>query len=96
MKMSEVTLEVAKSFMNVFYDEDDVLIEQVIMPSAKSYIASYTKRTLEDLDNIPEITTAFLILCTHLYDNRSLETTSKEINEYLRQSLSMHTFHRFG
>ena len=97
MKLSEVTLDEVINYMSVYFDEDDYLIENVIMPSAKGYISSITKRTLEELENYPEVTITFLIVCLHLYDNRTMILDGEfEINEYLRQSLGMHKFYFLG
>ena len=97
MKLSEVTLNEVKNYMSVYFDEDDYLIENIIMPSAKAYISSITKRTLEELDNYPEITATFLVVCLHLYDNRGMVLDGEfAVNEFLKQSLGMHTFYFLG
>ena len=97
MKLSKVDLETVKNYMSVYFDDDDDLIEGVIMPSAKGYILSVTKRTLEELDNYPEITATFLVICLHLYDNRGMILDGEfAINEFLKQSLGMHKFYFLG
>lgn len=93
MRLDTVDLNTVKSYLNIYHDLDDSLIENVIMPSAKGYIASFTKRTEEELNEYAEVVTAFLILCAYIYDNRSLEVGSDEINNVLKHTLGMHTFY---
>lgn len=93
MRLSEVDLDLVKSYCNVYYTDDDELIESIIMPSAQGYIASSTKRTLADLDKYPEIVIAYMIICAYMYDNRSMEVSSSEINNILKTTLGMHTFY---
>ena len=50
LKPSALTLVEAKSFLRVDYDLDDFLIE-MMLEAAKGYVQTYTKRSLEELDN---------------------------------------------
>lgn len=93
MKLSEVDVDFVKSYANVYYDDDDELIEMIIMPSAKGYVMSHTKRSEEELDKYPEVVIAFLVICAYMYDNRSMESSSSEINQLLKNTLGMHTFY---
>ena len=47
MKLKYVDLDTVKSYLNIYHNLDDVLIEEVIMPSARGYICSYTKRNIK-------------------------------------------------
>lgn len=93
LNLESIDLTTVKSYLNLYHDLDDALIQNVIMPSAKGYIVSFTKRTLEELNDYPEVVTAFLILCAYIYDNRSLEVSSHEVNNILKNTLGMHTFY---
>ena len=79
LKPSALTLVEAKSFLRVDYDLDDFLIE-MMLESAKGYVQTYTKRSLEELDEYPEIAMAILVLTSHFYDNPTLETDTTEVN----------------
>lgn len=96
MKLSSVDLDYVKKYCNIYFDDDDDLIEDIIIPSAKGYIQSYTKRTLEELDKYNEIAIVFLILCAYMYDNRGLEISSEGINVILKQTLGMHSYRILG
>ena len=54
LKPSALTLVEAKSFLRVDYDLDDFLIE-MMLEAAKGYVQTYTKRSLEELDEYPLI-----------------------------------------
>ena len=90
-KPSELTLSDAKDFMRIDFDMDDYLIE-IMLESAKGWVCSYTKRTIEDLDKYAEVTMAILVLTSHFYDNRSLETDSDSINYTISKILGGHWF----
>ena len=91
-KMSEIDLFDVKEFLRVDFDEDDFFIEMAL-DCAKSYVCNYCKRTEEDLDNIPEVCIAVLVLTAHFYDNRSLETDSENINYTIEKILGCHQYY---
>lgn len=95
MNLETIDLATVKSYLNVYHDLDDNLISNVIMPSAKGYIISFTKRDIDELNELPEICTAFLVLCAYIYDNRSLEVTGNDVNNVLKHTLGMHTFYTY-
>ena len=90
-KPSELDVYDAKNFMRIDFDMDDYLIE-IMLESAKGWVCTYTKRTIEDLDNYVEVTMAILVLTSHFYDNRSLETDSDSINYTISKILGGHWF----
>lgn len=92
LKPSALTLVEAKSFLRVDYDLDDFLIE-MMLESAKGYVQTYTKRSLEELDEYPEIAMAILVLTSHFYDNRTLETDTTEVNYTVGKLLGTHWYY---
>lgn len=91
LKASELQLTDAKNFMRIDFDDDDFMIE-LMLESAKSYICTYTKRTLEELNNYQEVAMAILVLTSHFYDKRTLETDSISINYTIASILGSHWF----
>lgn len=91
-KLSEIDIFDCKDFLRVDFDDDDFFIEMAL-DCAKSYICNYCKRTIEDLDNIPEVCMAALIITAHFYDNRSLETDNENINYTIDKILGCHKFY---
>ena len=87
---SDLDIYDAKSFLRIDYDLDDMFIEMAL-DSAKSYVCQYTKRPASELDAIPEVSMAVLVLMAHFYDNRTIPSTSDTTMEFvLRQTLGMH------
>lgn len=91
-KISDIDLYDCKNFLRVDFDDDDLFIEMAL-ESAKSYVCHYCKRSIEDLDNIPEICMAVLVLTAHFYDNRSLETDTDSLNYTIGKLLGSHWFY---
>ena len=85
-KLSEIDLYDCKNFLRVDFNEDDLFIEMAL-DSAKSYVCHYCKRSAEDLDEIPEVCMAVLVLMAHFYDNRSLETDTETLNYTISKML---------
>ena len=89
---SEIDLIDAKSFLRIDYDLDDVFIEMAL-ESAKAYVCSYTKRSAEELNSVPEVAMATLVLMAHFYDNRSLEADTEVLNYTIGKLLGLHWFY---
>ena len=88
-------LDLVKQYCNIYFNDDDDLIENIIMPSALGYIKSFTKREIEELNGCPEVANAFLAICLHMYDNRGVtsDVYGQQINYILQQTLGMHSFY---
>ena len=92
MKMSEITIVECKNFLRIDFSDDDFFIDMAL-DGAKSYVCNYCKRTADDLDNIPEICMAVLVLTAHFYDNRSLDTDSETVNYTISKLLGNHWYY---
>lgn len=80
MKLLDITLDTVKSYTHIDFDDDDILLEEVIMPSAKSYLVSHTGLSLEELNQYEDISIAFLCLVSDMYDNRQTTVSNNKIN----------------
>lgn len=89
MKISEITLENVKQSARIDYDWDDFLIEQV-MDAAKSYLCNATDMTVEELDELAEMSIAFYQLCADMYDNRSAISDNVKDNPTTQRIIAMH------
>ena len=74
MKLSEITVERVKKALRIDYNHDDDRIETEIMPAVLSRLKVLTNRTVEDMDNFPELVTAYMCLANDYYDG----TTERE------------------
>lgn len=74
MKISEITVANVKKALRIDYSHDDERISDEIMPAALARIKTLTNREEADLDNYPELVTAYMCLCNDYYDG----TTERE------------------
>lgn len=68
MKISDITVADVKKALRIDYDHDDDRILNEIMPAALAEIITLTNREEEDLDNFPQLVTAYMCLCNDYYD----------------------------
>ena len=94
MKASEVSLDTVKNYINVHFNDDDILID-TIMLGARSYIRGYTGLTDLQIDTHEDITIAFMCLCADMYDNRQIITDNDKQNPIVTQILSMYSTNYF-
>lgn len=84
MKVSELKGEFAATFCKVDDDAPDrYLIDTLFLPAAKAYVKSHTGLTDEEMDSYQDIPIAVCALCSHMYDNRSVEVTSEKVNKVI-------------
>lgn len=91
MKISEVTLKDVKKHCNVYIDDDDDYLKNIVMPASKEFIKSYTGLTDENIDTKEGLTIAFLVLCADMYDNRHFSINKSNINPIAKSLLDMHS-----
>ena len=68
MRISDITVADVKKALRIDYDHDDDRILNEIMPAALAQIITLTNREEEDLDNFPQLVTAYMCLCNDYYD----------------------------
>lgn len=69
-------------FCKIDEDAADLeLLEAIFLPAAKEYVRTHTGLTDEEMDNYEDIPVAVCALCSHMYDNRSVEVTSEKVNQ---------------
>ena len=90
MKVSEVTADLIKQYAVVDGDEDDNLIKDLFMPSAKAHIIDYTGLSADEIDSKESLTVAYIALCAFLYDNRSLNIVNDKHNAVIQSFLESH------
>lgn len=82
MKVSELNREIVTRFCRIDDDAADVeLIDTLFLPAAKEYVRTHTNLDNEEMDQYEDIPIAVCALCSHMYDNRSVEVTSDKVNE---------------
>lgn len=91
MKISDVTIDYICEHLR---DDPDNLQRELVegdMDAAKQYILSYTGLTVEEIDDLPDMTTAYLVLIQDMYDRRSMDSDGKSANLTVASILNMHT-----
>lgn len=92
MKISEITLEIVKDYCGISDNDSDVIIKNVLMPSAKSYISGYTGLSAEEIDRHDDLATAFLVLVNDMYTQRDYTLSfQKQVNPAVRTILGLYS-----
>lgn len=91
MKISELTISTVKDYIRVDNEDENILIE-TFLKSAKNYVKNYTGLSDIQMDEKEDLTTAVLILCADMYDNRTATevNTKTKVSFVLDSILSMY------
>lgn len=90
MKIRDVTVDLIKQYAVVDNEDDDSLIREVFMPSAKAHIIDYTGLSADQIDEKESLTVVYIALCAFLYDNRSMNILNDKQNAVIRSFLDSH------
>lgn len=103
MKISEVTVNTLLEFIHEEPTEQAQQRMSIIMASALAYIEGHTGISRrrpdnegESLDNYEDLTTVYLIICQHMYDNRTLVSEGKEFDRVIDGIMSLHSRNLVG
>lgn len=89
MKLSDAAIGNVKDYLRVVDDTDNTLIT-AIMAAAKQTVLSYTGLTAAQADDYEDLTIAYLIICSELYDNRTYTVQNDRINPAAALILNLH------
>lgn len=90
-KISDITSQDLASYLRlVELDADETNTLNNILNIAKNFIANYTGRTLEDLDNYNDLVSVVFVLVQDMYDNRSLYVDKSNLNNFVETALGLH------
>lgn len=90
MKISEISVEFARDYCGVSDPEEDARIK-LCMSAAKAYILSRNGLTEERLDELEDVTAAYLVLVNEMYSNRDYTVERAAENPLVKQILAMHS-----
>lgn len=89
-KLSEIDVNLASQYIKVDDDEYDEAILKLSIHGAIDYIKGATNLSIEELDQLNNITIAALMLISDFYDNRGVQIESNtKVNNMLTSILSM-------
>lgn len=91
MKIDEQLLEEIKNYLNVYHNEDDLLIKSLAEMSIE-YIKDYTALTDEQIQaKMNSLKVAIMLICSDAYDNRGQTTLQHKQNLLLTSILNLHS-----
>lgn len=91
-KVSDITATVLAEYLRITeVTQDEQAYLTTIIEVAKTFMASYTGRTVEELDDFQDFIIVCLVLCQDMYDNRALYVDSRELNKVIETILGMHS-----
>ena len=92
MKVSEMTVNDIVEYCRIAEPStaDNAFLEQAI-EAAKAYIRSYTGLNNDRIDEHEDFVIVVYVLVQDMYDNRSLYTDSKSLNNTVETILGMHS-----
>lgn len=82
-------LDSLKNYLRINFTDDDEFLTNII-PIAKSYILNYTGLTEVEASSIKELEICKLMLCSEMYENRSIVIKDTEINPVFKMLLDIH------
>lgn len=88
MLLSELDVATVKRYARIYVEDDDQMISDVILPAAQEYVLQHTGLTMPEADTHPDLAVACLVLCVHMYDQRSAEVGTGNVNQVLDAILS--------
>lgn len=92
MKVSDITVNDIVDYCRIEEpSEDDLRFISQAMEAAKSYIRSYTGLDNDRIDLHEDFIIVVYILVQDMYDNRSLYTEGKALNNTVETILGMHS-----
>ena len=90
-KVSDITAaDVAEYIRLPEVTADDINTLNNLLSVAKSYIANYTGRSLEELDNYADFVIVVFVLCQDMWDNRTMYVDSGNVNKVVDSILGLH------
>lgn len=91
-KVSEITYsDVADYIRLVEVTEDYQITLNNLIGIAKTFIASYTGHTIEELDDYQDFIIVVFILCQDMWDNRTLYVDKTTLSYPVETILNMHS-----
>lgn len=92
MKINEISLQIVKDYCGISDSDSDEIIENVMIPSAKSFILGYTGLSSEQVEKYDDFAFALLILVNDMYSNREYTlNVNRQVNPAVKTLLGMHS-----
>lgn len=90
MKVSEITENEIAKYLRLGTDDYIEGELDILIKAAKAFIASYTGLDAETMDTHDDFVIVVYILCSDMYDNRSLYVDKNNLNKVVDTILGMY------
>jgi hypothetical protein len=91
-KVSEITAQDLSDYIRIpDPDANDLNTLNTLLTVAKVYVAEYTGRTIQELDDYRDIIIAVMILVQDMFDNRTLYVDTNNANKVVESILGLHS-----
>lgn len=91
-KVSEITAQDLADYIRLTDpDASDLNTLNTLLTVAKVYVAEYTGRTIQELDDYRDIIIAILVLVQDMFDNRTLYVDTNNANKVVESILGLHS-----
>lgn len=91
-KVSEITAQDLADYIRLTDpDTDNLNTLNTLLTVAKVYVAEYTGRTIQELDDYRDIIIAILVLVQDMFDNRTLYVDTNNANKVVESILGLHS-----
>lgn len=91
-KVSDITPQSLAEYLRIVdADTNDLNTLDTLLGVAKDYVAKYTGRTIEDLDDFNDVVIVVMILVQDMWDNRTLYVDSSNVNKVVESVLGLHS-----
>lgn len=89
--VSQITAQDVADYIRISeVTQDDINTLNTLLGVAKSYIAKYTGRTIQELDDCEDIIIVVFVLCQDMWDNRALYVEDSNVNKVVESILGLH------
>lgn len=89
MKISEVELGTIKDHCGISGSDSDGLLE-IYKAAAAQQISGYTGLTAEEMDELPDLTYAYLALVCEMFNSRTVTVEIDKVNPMAMQIMNSH------
>lgn len=90
MKVSDVDIGTVAEYLRLDDSEGETAMLTAILEAAVGYVQKTTNLTAEQMDELPDLALAVLVLCQDMYDNRAMYVDKSNANRVVTAILHMH------
>ena len=93
MKISEITLDVVRDYINAFEETDENI--RMLLNASKHFVMRRTGLQEYQLENYEDLSIVVLCVCSDMYDRRQFtndNTSGQSVNPVVESILNMHSF----